>query len=136
MRLSPVSEPSLRAQLQHFMTHVNTVVTIPSLLSSSDQHDMQVRPQCGSLLGALQALGTQLPGLAGLTLQGAMGTLCQGQGQASCFFGECDLIACLEMCQNLCSVRPSLGAEDLVLRRPALPDPHWEQEILLTTRRK
>lgn len=78
MRLSPVFEPSLRAQLQHFMTHVNTVVNIPSLLSSSDQHDMQVRPQCGPLLGALQALGTQLPGLAGLSLQGAMGTLCQG----------------------------------------------------------
>ena len=39
---------------------------------------MQIWPQCGPLVGTLQALDTQLPGHGGLILQGAMGTLCQG----------------------------------------------------------
>ena len=55
VRLNP-AEPSLGARRQHLMTHVNTVMNIPSLRSSSEKHDMQIWPQCSPLAGTLQAL--------------------------------------------------------------------------------
>ena len=42
------------------MTHVNIVMNIPSLLSSSEKPDMQIWPQCSLLTGTLQALKIHL----------------------------------------------------------------------------
>lgn len=82
---------------------------------------MQIWPQCSLLAGTLQALKIHLLVMwAPFPEEQQKPVSKPGQGQASCFLGERDLIAGLEL-SDLCSVKPSLGAENLVPKETSPP---------------